>query len=145
MKLGELKSIAAGTPAVYQGRKKVERGEFKKPFEIDEIIIVRLSPKMVKDEDGEVQEMVDRNGNPIYDKLIYLPFTDGKEKYLTMTKSPLIYRLVKNLPVVKEEDGLYDGEIVKHFEAIEGKLQFTNEKYSYGEKSVPVLTLEEAE
>lgn len=145
MKFNELKAIAQGTPAIYSGRKYINRCRYNKPFEIDEEIIVVLIPKTVTNEDGSETPMLTKKGEPIFDKKIYLPFrgADG-ELYLTQTKSPLIFRLVRNLPVIKTEKDVFGNDLEYH-ERIEGRLRFGEDDYSYGDKTVPVTTLEEAE
>lgn len=143
MKFEELQAISKGTPEIYLGRKYVAKCNYRKPFEIDEKIIVVLTPKMVKKEDGTEEQMVGKDGvTPIMDHLVNLPFTgtDGV-KCLTKTKSPLIYRLVKNLPVEKEEQDKFGNTLV-YYEQIEGKLVFGEGEYKYGEKTAPVVTLE---
>lgn len=143
MKFNELQAIAKGTPEIYLGRKYVAKCNYRKPFEIDEKIIVVLTPKMVKKEDGTEEQMMGKDGvTPIMDHLVNLPFTgaDGV-KYLTKTKSPLIYRLVKNLPVEKEEQDKFGNTLI-YYEQIEGKLVFGEGEYKYGDKNAPVVTLE---
>lgn len=146
MKFEELQAIAKGTPEIYLGRKYIQRCGYRKPFEIDEQIIVQLTPKMVEDENGNETPMLGKDGaTPIMDKLINIPFkgADGV-CYLTKTKSPLVYKLIRNLPVVKEEKDKYGNTLV-YYEKIEGLLVFGEDDYKYGEKTVPVVTLEGAE
>ena len=146
MKFEELQAIAKGTPEIYLGRKYISRCNYRKAFEIDEQIIVQLTPKMVEDAEGNETPMLGKDGvTPIMDRLINLPFkgTDGT-KYLTKTKSPLIYRLIRNLPVIKEEQDKFGNTLV-YYEAIEGKLMFGEDDYRYGDKTAPVPTLEAAE
>ena len=40
MKFEELQAIAKGTPEIYLGRKYIAKCNYRKPFEIDEKIIV---------------------------------------------------------------------------------------------------------
>lgn len=145
MKFEELQAISKGTPSIYIGRKYINRCNYRKPFEIDEQIVVVLTPKMVKDENGNETPMLSKKNEPIMDKRIYIPFkTQDGQSCLTQTKSPLIYRLVRNLPVTKTEKDGY-GNDVEYHEAIEGLLRFGESEYKYGDKSVPVVTLEAAE
>lgn len=145
MKFEELQAISKGTPSIYIGRKYITRCNYRKTFEIDEEIIVVLTPKMVTKEDGSEEPMLSKNNIPIMDRRIYLPFkgADG-QKYLTQTKSPHVYRLVRNLPVTKTEKDGYGNDLEYH-EAIEGLLRFGEKDYKYGDKTVPVVTLEAAE
>lgn len=146
MKFEELQAIAKGTPEIYLGREYVKRCGYRKAFEIDEQIIVQLTPKMVELEDGSEIPMLAKDGvTPITDKLIHIPFkgADGVQ-YLTKTKSPLIYKLIRNLPVMKEEEDKYGNKLV-YYEPIEGKLVFGEGEYTYGDKTAPVPTLEAAE
>lgn len=145
MRLKQLKQMNSNVPELYIGREYVERCEYTKEFTIDTEILVVLTPKTVKDADGNTQPMISQKGRPIMDRLIYLPFTgkDGVKRF-TMTKSPLIWRLVRNLPVVLE-DADHGDEKWQYLEPIEGTLRFTRESYKYGDKSVPVATLEDAE
>ena len=143
MKFEELQAIAKGTPEIYLGRKYVAKCNYRKPFEIDEQIIVVLIPKMVKNEDGTEVPMMKKDGvTPVLDSLVNIPFlgNDGV-KYLTKTKSPLIYRLVRNLPVEKEEKDKYGNDLI-YYEKIDGKLIFGEGEYKYGGKTAPVVTLE---
>ena len=146
MRFEELQAIAKGTPEIYLGRKYIARCGYRKPFEIDEQIIVQLTPKMVKDEEGNETPMLGKDGaTPIMDRLVNLPFKGAYgTKYLTKTKSPIIYRLRRNLPVVKEEKDKFGNTLV-YYEQIEGQLVFGEEDYKYGDKTAPVPTLEEAE
>ena len=145
MKFEELQAASKGTPSLYIGRKYINKCNYRKTFEIDEQIIVILRPKMAEDENGNEIPMLAKNGSPIMDRQIYIPFkgSDGVQ-YLTQTKSPLIYRLIRNLPVIKTEKDSYGNDMEYH-EKIEGKLRFGEDDYKYGEKSVPVVTLEAAE
>lgn len=145
MKLKELKQMNSNTPEIYLGREYVERCEYTKEFTIDKEILVVLTPKTVKDAEGNVQPMISQKGHPIMDRLIYLPFV-GRDNVprFTMTKSPLIWRLVRNLPVVMEDKD-HGEEIWQYLEPIEGTLRFARESYKYGDKSVPVPTLEDVE
>lgn len=143
MKFEELQAITKGTPEIYLGRKYISKCNYRKPFEIDEKILVVLTPKMVKNEDGTEEPMTGKDGvTPIMDRLVNIPFTgaDGT-KYLTKTKSPLIYKLVKNLPVVKEEKDKFGNTLI-YYEEIEGTLIFGEGEYKYGDKTAPVVTLE---
>lgn len=145
MKFEELQAISKGTPSIYIGRKYINRCNYRKAFEIDEQIIVVLNPKMVKDENGNETPMLSKNNEPIMDRKIYIPFkTQDGQLCLTQTKSPLIYRLVRNLPVTKTEKDGYGNDLEYH-EAIEGLLRFGEEDYKYGDKTAPVVTLEAAE
>jgi hypothetical protein len=145
MKFEELQAISKGTPSIYIGRKYINRCNYRKAFEIDEQIIVVLNPKMVKDENGNETPMLSKNNEPIMDRKIYIPFkTQDGQICLTQTKSPLIYRLVRNLPVTKtEKDGFVND--LEYHEAREGLLRFGEEDYKYGDKTAPVVTLEAAE
>ena len=143
MKFEELQALAKKIPEIYLGRKYIAKCNYRKPFEIDEKILVVLTPKMIKKEDGSEEPMLRKDGvTPIMDHLVNLPFVgaDGT-KYLTKTKSPLIYRLVKNLPIEKEEKDKYGNTLV-YYEQIEGKLIFGEGEYKYGDKIAPVVTLE---
>lgn len=145
MKFDELQAISKGTPSIYIGRKYINRCNYRKTFEIDEEIIVVLTPKMITKEDGSEEPMLSKNNTPIMDRKVYLPFkgADGQE-YLTQTKSPLVYRLVRNLPVTKTEKDAFGNDLEYH-EKIEGKLRFGEEDYKYGDKTAPVVILEAAE
>lgn len=145
MKFEEVQAISKGIPAIYNGRKYINRCGYRKEFEIDEDIVVVLFPKMVIKEDGTKAPMLSKNAEPIMDRRIYIPFVgaDGV-KYLTQTKSPLIYRLIRNLPVKGSEKDQAGNDIV-YLERIEGKLRFGEDDYKYGDKTVPVVTLEAAE
>ena len=145
MRLKELKQMGSNVPEPYVGREYVERCEYTKEFTIDKEILVISTPKTVRDAEGNLQPMISQKGRPIMDRLVYLPFVgkDGIERF-TMTKSPLIWRLVRNLPVVLEDPDHGD-ETWQYLEPIEGTLRFTRESYKYGDKSVPVATLEDAE
>ena len=145
MKFEELQAASKGTPALYIGRKYINKCNYRKTFEIDEQIIVILRPKMAEDENGNEIPMLAKNGAPIMDRQIYIPFkgSDGVQ-YLTQTKSPLVYRLIRNLPVINTEKDSYGNDMEYH-EKIEGKLRFSEDDYKYGEKTVPVVTLEAAE
>ena len=146
MKFEELQAISKGTPEIYLGRTYIKKCNFRKAFEIDEQIIVQLTPKMTEDENGNETPMLAKDGmTPIMDRLIHIPFKDAAGvQYLTKTKSPLIYRLIKNLPVVKEEKDKYGNTLV-YYEKIEGELVFGEGEYTYGKETVPVVTLEAAE
>ena len=145
MKFEELQAISKGTPEIYLGRTYIKKCNFRKPFEIDEQIIVQLTPKMTEDENGNESPMLAKDGAPIMDRLIHIPFKDAAgNQYLTKTKSPLIYRLIKNLPVMKEEKDKYGNTLV-YYEKIEGELVFGEGEYTYGKETVPVVTLEAAE
>ena len=146
MKFEELQAIAKGTPEIYLGRKYITRCNYRKAFEIDEQIIVQLTPKTIEDSEGNELPMLAKDGvTPIMDRLINIPFkgADG-QKYLTKTKSPLVYKLIRNLPVIKEEKDKYGNTLV-YYEPIEGKLIFGEDDYRYGDKTAPVVTLEAAE
>lgn len=145
MKFEELQAISKGTPSIYIGRKYINRCNYRKAFEIDEQIVVILNPKMMKDENGNETPMLSKNNEPIMDRKIYIPFkTQDGQLCLSQTKSPLIYRLVRNLPVTKTEKDGYGNDLEYH-EAIEGLLKFGEEDYKYGDKTAPVVTLEAAE
>ena len=145
MRFDELKAIAQGTPEIYLGRKYIQRCNYRKTFEIDDVIITQITPKMTEDEAGNKTQMLSKAGEPVFDYLIYLPYTgaDG-QKYLSKTKSPLIWRLIRNLPVTKTEDDAF-GNKLEYREKIEGVLMFGEGEYKYGDKTAPVATLEAAE
>lgn len=145
MRFEELKALSKGTPELYIGRKYIARCAYRHAFEIDESIIVVLTPKMVTDENGSETPMLNKQGDPVYDRRIYIPFKgeDGTQ-YLTQSKSPLIYRLIKNLPEIRREKDAFGNDMI-YYEGIEGRLRFGEDDYDYGKKTVPVVTLESAE
>lgn len=145
MKLSELKAMNSSTPSLYAGRKYIKRCGYRREFEIDAEIIDILTVKMITDENGNEAPMRSpKTGEILYDHRIFIPFKgrDGQQ-YLTQTKSPLIRSLIRKLPVTKTEE--VDGETWNYHEPIEGLLVFGEGDYKYGENTVPVTTLEEAE
>lgn len=145
MKIEELQAISKGIPVLYNGRRYINRCNYRREFEIDEDILAILTPKTVDKEDGSKEPMLSKKGEPIMDYRVYIPFVgaDGI-KSVTQTKSPLIYRLIRNLPVKWSEKD-EKGNTIIYYEGIEGKLRFGEGDYSYGDKTVPVVTLEAAE
>lgn len=145
MQIKELQAKSKGTPAIYAGRKYISRCNYRREFEIDEQIVVTLIPKMIQDENGNETPMLNKQNEPIMERRIYIPFrTDDGELCLTQTKSPLIWNLIKNLPVIKTEKNIF-GNDTEYRECIEGKVRFGEGEYRYGDKKVPVVTLEAAE
>ena len=146
MQIGELQALAKGVPEIFVGRKFVSTFNYRRSFEIDAPILVTLIPKMITKEDGSQTQMVRKDGvTPIYDTSVTIGFvgSDGV-KYFTRTRSPLVYRLVKNLPVEQKEQDRFGNDLI-YYEKIEGKLVFGQGEYKYGDKVAPVVTLEEYE
>lgn len=146
MRFEQLENSTKGMPTEYADRQYIKRCAYRGDFEIDSEILAVSVPKMVEKEDGTTVPMLSKTGQPIEDIRYYIPFKavkDGK-LYLTQTKSPLIRRLFKNLPVISEEKN-DRGEVVRKLERVEGILRFTNKEYRYGDESLPVVTLESAE
>lgn len=144
MKFTEVEAIAKGRPAIYIGREYVEKCGFRGTFEIDEEIICIKTPKMIEDSEHNRTPMLSKNGNPVYDVLVYIPFKADGKQFLTITKSPLIRKLIENIPVTKTETGRFDS-VVEYHESIEGLVRFGQSNYKYGDKTVPVVTLEDGE
>lgn len=145
MRFSEVHALAKGIPSLYAGRKKIDPKRFRGVFTVDAEIIAQLTPKMIEDSEGNETPMLNKAGDPVFDKLIYLPIESEGEKMFAVTKSPIIWRIVRNLPKSREDEKNIFDDIMEYHENFEGLVRFCEEDYRYGDKTAPVLSLEAAE
>lgn len=145
MKFSELKNMAAGIPDVYAGYVRMKADEVSGVFTIDGQIIIRRTPKVAIEEDGTVAPVVNRNGEPVDDRLLFLPINCEGIKVIVLTKSPLLIQLFRNLETVKTEPYRSDSVLEYKASDVEGKFRFIKTGYKYGERTLPVADLQEVE
>ena len=145
MKFSDLALRAAGIPEIYSGREIMKIEQVTEPFTIDGNVSIKRRQKTAVDADGNVIGMVSEKGNPIEDRVVFLPLKlESGASAVVASKSPLILQMFRSLPVADTQDFGKTAKLDIIDIEIEGKMIFTQGPYKYGSREIMVATLKEA-
>lgn len=145
MKFSDLALRAAGIPEIYSGREIMKIEQISETFTIDGNISIKRRQKTAVDADGNVVGMVSTKGNPIEDRVVFLPVKlESGSSVVIATKSPLILQMFRSLPVSETQDFGKTAKLDIIDVEIEGTMVFGQGPYKYGSREIMVPILKEA-
>lgn len=135
MKFSELKNLASGIPAGFEGERR-KWNEINGAFRIVKMAVMQ---RPAKDEDGEpiYYSRGSRKGEPVQDTRLVMNLDQDGVKYVVMTNSPRLVPLFTGQIEAGQDtdDTNRFGDSIYYVDAPEGLLKFVGVEYTYSDNS----------